>query len=123
MRKRVKISRDKDHRKALFKNLISALILEGKIKTTERKAKALKSLVDKFINQAKDNNPITKNQVASFLTTEKAVAKLYQELVPRFKDQSGGFTRILGYKQRRGDNATIFIVEWSIEKDKKEKKI
>ena len=107
-----KLSRDKDHRKALFRNLISALILQGSVKTTEAKAKAIKGLIDKLVNKAKKGGLRQKDKITNFLTSKEAAKKLYDEIVPKLKKRSSGFTRIVKFKRRRGDNAKIVIISW-----------
>lgn len=111
--RRVKLNRDKDHKKALFRNLISALIIEGRIKTTQAKAKAIKGLVDKVVNKAKNDGLRTKDQLANFLTSKKATIKLYDDIVKRFSKKNSGFTRIVKIGRRRGDNAKIVFMEWT----------
>lgn len=117
----ISLSRDKDHRKALFRNLISALVLQGSIKTTEAKAKAIKGLVDKIVTQAKEGGLRAKDKLANFLTSRAAITKLYDNLVPTFKDRRSGFTRIIEFGRRRGDNAKIVVMEWVGKKVKSEK--
>jgi large subunit ribosomal protein L17 len=109
---RAKLSRDKDHRKALFRNLISALIMRERIKTTEAKAKAIKGLVDRLVSNAKDKGVRRKDKIANFLTSNSAANKLYKDILPRFKERSSGFTRIVKIGRRRGDNAQMVFMEW-----------
>lgn len=119
--RRVKLSRDKDHKKALFRNLISALILQGRIKTTQAKAKAIKGLVDKVVNKAKDGGRSAHDQLANFLTSKKATEKLYKDITNRFKKRRSGYTRIVNLGMRRGDNAKMVIMEWVRGKNKNDK--
>lgn len=118
--KKIKLSRDKDHKKALFRNLISALILHGSIKTTEAKAKAVRGLVDRIVNKAKREGRRTRDQVTEFLTSQAAASKLYEEIVPRFKSKNSGFTRIVDFGRRQGDNAKVVVMEWAGEPQKTE---
>lgn len=124
MRHRVfgkKLSRDRGHRKALFKNLINALVIHGEIKTTESKAKAVRRLVDKLITKGKDSTLHSRRLIAAFLQDKKAVNKITDELVPLFKSRPGGFTRIVRLGKRRGDDAMMVRLEL-VEKAKEEKK-
>lgn len=126
MRHRVsgkRLGRKKDHRKALFKNLIAALILHEKIKTTEAKAKAVRGLVDKLINRAKAGTLHSRRLLASFLPNQKAVAKIMDILGPRFKDRTSGFTRIIRLGKRKGDQALMVKMELVEKEEKEEKKI
>lgn len=127
MRHRVfgkKLGRDKDHRKALFKNLVTSLILHEQIKTTEAKAKAIKGLVDKVITKGKTGSLHARRILAGFFTNQKAVKKVMKVLVPRFRQRSSGFTRIIRLGRRRGDDAPLVRIELvdKVIKKKKEKK-
>jgi len=106
-----KLSRHKDHRKALFKNLISALVIRGEIKTTESKAKAVRRLVDKLITKGKKKTLYSRRLIAAFLQNKKAVNRIVDELGPLFKGRAGGFTRIVRLGQRRGDQAMMVKLE------------
>lgn len=114
MRHRVKgkkLNRDIKHRKALFKNLINALIVHEEIQTTESKAKAIKGLTDKLISRGKKGTLHARRTIAAFLQDKQAVNKIVDELGPRFKDRKSGFTRIVRIGKRRGDDAMIVKME------------
>ncbi len=114
MRKNVfgkRLKRDKNERKALIKSLMSSLVLEGKIKTTESKAKAIKGEVDKLITKARKETLLAKRLLEKKLTP-KAIEKLVKDVVPRFVDRHGGYTRIIRLERRIGDNAQIVLMEW-----------
>jgi large subunit ribosomal protein L17 len=114
MRHRVKgkrLGRNKDHRKALFKNLITSLILHEEIKTTEAKAKSVKGLTDRLISRAKTGTLHSRRLLASFLPSQEAVAKIMDVLGPRFKNRTSGFTRIIRLGKRKGDQAPIVKME------------
>lgn len=124
MRHRVagkKLSRDIKHRKALFKNLINALIIHEQIQTTESKAKAIKGLTDKLISRGKKGTLHARRMIAAFLQNKKAVNKIVDELGPRFKNRVSGFTRIVRLGKRRGDDAMLVKMEL-VEKAKAEEK-
>ena len=115
MRHRVfgrKLGRDVKARKALFKNLINALIEHHEIKTTEAKAKAIKGLVDRFVSRAKKKDLHSRRLVFSFLQNKKMVNKLFEEIAPRFKSRTSGFTRIIKLGRRRGDAAMMVKMEF-----------
>lgn len=122
MRHRVagkKLSRNRNQRKALFKNLINSLILHGQIRTTEAKAKAIRRLVDKLINKGKQQTLHSQRLIAAFLQNKKAMFKITNELGPLFKKRTSGFTRMIRLGQRRGDGAPIVrleLVEKPVEK-------
>jgi len=129
MRHRVsgrKLSRDRAHRKALFKNLISGLVIRGQIKTTESKAKAIRGLVDKLITKGKTGTLHSRRLIGAFLQNKKAVNKIVDELSPLFKKRPGGFTRIIRLGKRRGDDAMVVrleLVEKPGEESKEKKKV
>jgi large subunit ribosomal protein L17 len=103
--------RDVNERKALFKNLLTSLVIEESIKTTEAKAKAIKGAADKLITKAK------KGGVAAYRGLEadvnhNAVVKLIEDLGPRFASRSGGYTRAMKIGNRVADNAPMVMMEW-----------
>jgi large subunit ribosomal protein L17 len=106
-----KLSRDRSHRKALFKNLVNALVIHGEVKTTESKAKAIRRLVDKLITKGKKGTLHSRRLIAAFLQSNKAVNKIVDELGPLFKKRPGGFTRIVRLGRRRGDDAMMVKLE------------
>ena len=125
MRHRVfgkKLSRSKDRRKALFRNLVTSLILREAIKTTEAKAKAIKGLVDKVINKGKAGNLHARRVLSQFFTKSAAVEKVIKVLGPRFRQRKSGFTRIIKIGRRKGDNAPIVKMELIEGEEKKGKK-
>lgn len=106
-----KLNRNINQRKALFKNLISALILRGKIRTTEAKAKAIRRLVDKLIARAKQGTVAARRLIAAFLPDKRVVNKLVDEVALNLKQRPSGFTALTRLERRRGDNAVIVEVE------------
>lgn len=103
--------RDTNERKALFKNLISSLILAEKIKTTKEKAKAIKSDIDKIITKAK-NGEAARRILQSYLIQD-AVDKVIQNIAPRFARRQGGYSRITKLGRRLSDNASMVLMEWT----------
>ncbi|OGG04071.1 50S ribosomal protein L17 [Candidatus Gottesmanbacteria bacterium RBG_16_37_8] len=114
-----KLNRDIKERKALFRSLISSLIVYGRIKTTYAKAKAIGSLVEKLVTKAKDGSRSQVNQIASFLNRKEPVKKLVEEIAPRFKDKMGGFIRLIRLGRRQGDNADVVLMEWTVKEEPK----
>ncbi len=114
MRKNVfgrRLKRDKNERRALFKSLMSSLVLKERIKTTEAKGKAIKGRVDKLITMAKKDKVRAQRLLASYLTLP-ALKKLTLEIAPRFTNRTGGYTRIIRLPQRLSDNAAMVLMEW-----------
>ena len=116
------LSRGVKARKALFKNLINALIEHQAIKTTEAKAKAIRGLVDKFVSRAKKNDLHSRRLVFAFLQNKKMVNKLFEEIAPQFRHRPSGFTRIIKLGRRKGDAAMMVKMEF-VEGEKVEEKI
>lgn len=111
-----KLSRDKNQRTALFRALVSSLILSESIQTTEAKAKAIKGLVDKVINQAKSAN--TKHLVGQFFTQSKITNKL-NDLIPRLSNRTSGYTSIVRVGKRLGDGAMVVQMRLLVEEPSK----
>ena len=115
MRKNVfgrQLKRDKNERKALFKTLLSSLVMYESISTTEAKAKAIKSSADKLITKAKKGGLHAYRLVEPELSTE-AVKKLLSTIAPRFQNRQGGYTRIFRLGRRLKDNSSQVILEWT----------
>lgn len=115
MRHRVfgrKLNRDHNARKSLFKNLVSSLIDNGQITTTEAKAKAVRGLMDKLVTRAKEGTLHSRRLLESFLQDKDLVNKIVDEIAPKFSMRPGGFTRILRLERRYGDNAEMVKMEF-----------
>lgn len=115
MRKNIfgrKFKRDINERKALFKLLMSSLVLREKIKTTQAKAKAIKGEVDKLITKARKEKVLARKLLSSHLTPN-AIDKLLSEIAPRFKERHGGYTRIVKTGRRLSDGARMVLMEWT----------
>jgi large subunit ribosomal protein L17 len=112
------LNRNTHQRKALFRSLIQSLIIHEEIQTTESKAKAIRGLVERLITKAKVGSLNIRRQIQAFLPSKKVTNKLVDEIAPRFKQKSSGFTRLIKLGQRRGDNAPIVKMEL-VEKGKK----
>ena len=106
-----KLNRTSSHRKALLQNLSLALLKHGQIKTTLPKAKELRKVVEPLITLAK--NPTLANRRLAFARTRdrEIVSKLFDELAPRYQTRNGGYTRLLKYGFRAGDNAPRAFIE------------
>jgi len=94
------------HRKALVQGLAMELIIHGKIKTTETKAKAIKPFVEKLVTLAKNDTIANRRLAFTKLNNKEAVAALFTNVAPKFKQRPGGYTRILKLAGGRvGDGA------------------
>lgn len=106
-----KLSRSRGQRLALKRSLVRALFLNEQIKTTLRKAKAASSEVDHLITIAKKDDLHSRRLVNTFLNDHKLTKHVFDNIAPRFKDLSGGYTRVLKFINRKGDNAQLAILE------------
>ncbi len=106
-----KLNRTSAHRKAMFQNMMNSLIAHEAIKTTVPKAKELRSIIEPMITLAKVDSVANRRLAFARLRDDASVAKLFNELGPRFKARPGGYTRILKMGFRQGDNAPMAFVE------------
>ena len=105
-----KFGRPSAQRKALLKSLATALILNGRIKTTEVKAKSLRPEFEKLITKAKTNTVHSKRLVSGLLHKDVA-KKLFTEIAPRYASRNGGYTRIIKLGARKSDGAKMAYIE------------
>lgn len=110
MRQR-KLGRMQGHRRALLRSLVTAVVLNGRITTTEAKAKTIKPLVDKMVTLGKQGDLHARRQAAAFLTKPEAVQKLFGEVAPKYTERNGGYTRVLKMEPRQGDAAPLALIE------------
>ena len=113
------LSRTKNERTALFRNLVRSLILSEEIQTTEAKAKAIKGLVDKIINQAK--SPNTRRLMGQFLVEKDIQNRLIKEITPRLKGRDSGYTSVVKMGRRLGDGAMVVKMSLLLDSKKSEK--
>jgi large subunit ribosomal protein L17 len=105
------LSRNSAHRWALMRNLITALLREEKIRTTDPKAKELRRWVERVITLGKRGDLHARRQAASIVQDKTVVQKLFDTIGPRFKDRPGGYTRIIKIGIRHGDAAQMSVIE------------
>jgi large subunit ribosomal protein L17 len=106
-----KLSRTSSHRRALIRNLITSLLRDEKIQTTDPKAKELRRWADRVITLGKQGSLHARRQVLGIVQDKAVVRKLFDSIAPRFKDRPGGYTRIIKVGTRRGDAAPISLIE------------
>jgi large subunit ribosomal protein L17 len=94
-----------------MRNLITALLREEKIKTTDPKAKELRRWADRVITLGKQGSLHARRQVLSIVQDKAVVRKLFDTIAPRFRDRPGGYTRIIKVGIRRGDAAPMALIE------------
>lgn len=106
-----KLGRTSDHRKAMLRAMVTFLMENGKIETTVTRAKEVRSMAEKMITIAKNDDLHSKRQVFSYITKETVAKKVIDELGPKYKETNGGYTRIIKTGPRRGDAAEMAIIE------------
>src|SRR5215475_134895 len=106
-----RFGRQSAHRQAMFSNLAASLIQHEQITTTLPKAKDLKRVVEKYITLAKRGDLNSRRLAASRMRDEAMVKKLFDVLGPRYKDRSGGYTRVIKAGYRYGDSAPVAVIE------------
>ena len=99
------------HERMLIANLARALFSEGRIRTTEAKAKRLRPQAERLITFAKRGDVAARRQVLTVVRDKAVVHKLFAEIAPRFAERQGGYTRILKLGPRPGDAAPMAVIE------------
>lgn len=106
-----KLGRKSAHRKAMFANMASSLIIHKRITTTLAKGKALRVYVEPLITKSKDDSTHSRRTVFSYLQNKEAVAELFREVSVKVADRPGGYTRVLKLGPRLGDSAEMCMIE------------
>lgn len=106
-----KLGRKKDYREHVERNLLTSLVLYEKVDTTKSKAKEISSSFDCLITSAKKNDLNAKKQIASILFDSKSKDKVFEVLVPRYKNRNSGYTSMFVLSKRKGDNSTVCRIE------------
>ncbi len=106
-----KLNRTSSHRLAMLRNMSNSLLRHERIKTTLPKAKELRRVVEPLITLAKEPTVANRRLAFSRLRDREMVVKLFNELGPRYKARNGGYTRILKFGFRVGDNAPMALME------------
>ena len=117
-----KLGRKVGNRKALLRNLACQLILHKKIKTTDPKAKELRSFIEPLITLAKKDSLHSRRLVIRKIPKKNVVRILFNEIAPRFSTRPGGYTRITKLGLRDNDRAPVSIIEFveSVENPQKD---
>ena len=120
-----KLGRTSAHRKSMLRNLTTDLLVNGKIVTTETRAKEVRKFADKMITLGKKGDLAARRRAAAFMmdvvadvkedgdkvVVQTALQKLFDDVAPRYVERNGGYTRILKMEQRRGDAAKMVVLE------------
>ncbi len=106
-----KLGRPTAHRKMMLRNLVTDLLREGRITTTDTRAKEARREAEKMITIAKRGDLHAKRQIRAYITDESVAVKLVDEIAPKYAERSGGYTRILKLGPRQGDCAEMVFLE------------
>jgi len=105
------LGRQTKHRGALFRNLVTSLLDQERIETTEAKAKEIRGFTDRMITLGKEGTLPARRRALGFLRSKSVVSKLFDDVAARFKDRPGGYTRIIKTRRRVGDAAEMVAIE------------
>ena len=105
------LDRQKGPREMMLRNLASSILIYEKVKTTEAKAKAVRSLVEKAITVSKKGDLTARRKLIEELPQKIAVKKAMEVLGSRYKDRKGGYTRMIKLGNRQGDGALVVQIE------------
>jgi large subunit ribosomal protein L17 len=106
-----KLGRNASHRKAMFRNMVTSLFEHERVQTTDAKAKELRRVAEKLITLGKRGDLHARRLVLAYVRDKGVVAKLFDEISPRYAQRPGGYTRIIKVGERRGDGAPVSFLE------------
>ena len=106
-----KLNRTASHRRAMFRNMATALLKHEQINTTLPKAKELRPIVEKLITLGGNDNLANRRKAYAYLVNDLIVRKLFDTLGPRYTERPGGYTRIIKAGFRHGDMAPMAVIE------------
>ncbi|MFL6796992.1 MAG: 50S ribosomal protein L17 [Xanthobacteraceae bacterium] len=107
-----KLNRTAEHRRAMFANMVAALIKHEQIMTTLPKAKDLRPIVEKLVTLGKRGDLHARRQAIAQMRDLAMVKKLFDVLGPRYKERAGGYTRVIKAGFRYGDSAPVAVIEF-----------
>lgn len=106
-----RLGRNSAHRRAMFRSMVTSLIMHERVTTTDAKAKELRRYADRMITLGKMQTLAARRRARQFVRTDAALRRLFSEVAPRFSSRAGGYTRIIKVGRRSGDCAPLSIVE------------
>jgi large subunit ribosomal protein L17 len=95
----------------MFRGMVTDLLRHGRITTTVAKAKEVRSLAERMLTHGKKGSVHHRRMAAAFITDQRVVEKVFDELADRFRDRNGGYTRIIKLGARKGDAAEMAVLE------------
>ena len=110
-KKHLKLMTDASHRNAVLSGLATEVVRHGRIQTTERRAKATRSVVDGLVGLGKRGDVHARRQAMALVGDKELVHKLFDEIAPRYADRDGGYTRVIKTGPRQGDAAPMALIE------------
>lgn len=107
-----KLGRNNKQRRSMLATLTKQLIENERIVTTETRAKEVRKCFDRMVTYGKNGSLVSRRLALAFLHNDEAcVSKIFNDIAPRYKERKGGYTRITKYKERKGDNSLLVILE------------
>lgn len=108
---RSRLGMNSSHRQAMLRNMVTSLMEHESVKTTDARAKALRSLADKMITLAKRGDLHARRQALQVIRSKRVAKRLFEEIGPRFSNRNGGYVRVVKLGYRPGDRAAVSLVE------------
>lgn len=105
------LGRNTNHRRALFRSLVTSLLEHERIETTEAKAKEVRGFTDRMITLGKQGDLAARRRALGFLRSKAVVSKLFEDVAGRFASRPGGYTRMIKTRRRVGDTAPMVAIE------------
>lgn len=106
-----RLGRTTSHRIAMFRNMVTSLLNNERVITTDAKAKEIRSVAEKMITLGKRGDLHAMRLAAAYIREKSVVTKLFSTIAPRYKERQGGYTRIIKLGQRLGDAAPLSVIE------------
>lgn len=119
---RYKLGMQTSQREAMLRNMVTSLLEHESIKTTDARAKALRSLADKMITLGKRGDLHARRQAMEVIRSQKVTHRLFEEIAPRYVNREGGYVRVIKAGSRPGDGAALSVVELVEKHQEKSKK-
>ncbi len=114
MRHRVRaqvLGRSPSHRLAMYRNLVTSLLEHERVRTTDAKARGVRSLAEKMITLGKRGDLHARRRAMRVIRSREVASKVFDDLAERYRERPGGYTRILKLGIRSGDAASMSIIE------------
>jgi large subunit ribosomal protein L17 len=106
-----RLGRNRSHRLALYKAMVTALFRYERIRTTQVKAKEIRRVAERMISRARQDSVANRRLIARSIQDKAVLAKLFKDIAPRFASRPGGYTRILKLGPRYGDSSEMVLLE------------